>query len=628
MTDLVSISATGLPGRFALAGVLSPADIHLARLLCRGCGESDERVELAAALTCRQVRLGSVQMDPTEIAAQITRQMLDPAVVASAGPEELAAIEVFGSLDWPDPTDWLARLEDSPAVAHRDSPVNRRGLRLDSGLVYLERYWQAEQQVALLTARLAADRPEISPATAQAALDTVAAALDGAGIVLDPAQAQAALRVCDRRLSVLAGGPGTGKTTAVCAVLAVLKAADPGLGPISLAAPSGKAAARLRDAVAEVGALLPPEVGPGPLEATTVHALLGSMGPGRGFRHDRNDPLPCSLVVIDETSMLSLPMTARLLEAVGPGTRVLLVGDPGQLVSVDAGSVLADVVASAPHLGPDMLPVTTLTRNHRSGGAIAELSEAVRRGLTDEVIRVLDAGDESVRFVAEDPAALSLADLPDVHAEITSLASRMTRLAGEQDDAGALELVDEHRLLCAHRQGPYGVSRWSEEMAAAERAGRASTDPGERARTRGEWSIGQPVIVNQNMRQLEVNNGDCGVVVAERPVPMVALPSPGGTSRRLPCSLVGSLRPLEALTVHKAQGSQFGRVTVVLPPPESPLLTRELLYTAITRARRRLVLVGTRESVVRAVSQTSRRQSGLTRRWRELGDLHQIPDTP
>ncbi|MDN5997587.1 ATP-binding domain-containing protein, partial [Acidipropionibacterium jensenii] len=180
----------------------------------------------------------------------------------------------------------------------------------------------------------------------------------------------------------------------------------------------------------------------------------------------------------------------------------------------------------------------------------------------------------------------------------------------------------------AHRQGPYGVSRWSEEMAAAERAGRASTDPGERARTRGEWSIGQPVIVNQNMRQLEVNNGDCGVVVAERPVPMVALPSPGGTSRRLPCSLVGSLRPLEALTVHKAQGSQFGRVTVVLPPPESPLLTRELLYTAITRARRRLVLVGTRESVVRAVSQTSRRQSGLTRRWRELGDLHQIPDTP
>ncbi|MDN6021083.1 MAG: exodeoxyribonuclease V subunit alpha, partial [Acidipropionibacterium jensenii] len=168
MTDLVSISATGHPGRFALAGVLSPADIHQARLLCRGGGESDERVELAAALTCRQVRLGSVQMDPTEIAAQITRQMLDPAVVASAGPEELAAIEVFGSLDWPDPTDWLARLEDSPAVAHRDSPVNRRGLRLDSGLVYLERYWQAEQQVALLTARLAADRPEISPATAQA----------------------------------------------------------------------------------------------------------------------------------------------------------------------------------------------------------------------------------------------------------------------------------------------------------------------------------------------------------------------------------------------------------------------------------------------------------------------------
>ncbi|MCI1748493.1 MAG: exodeoxyribonuclease V subunit alpha [Acidipropionibacterium sp.] len=610
MTDLIAISATGLPADFARAGVLNPADIHLARLVCRACGEADERVELAAALACRQVRLGSVQMDPATICTQISRQLLDPAVVAAAGPQETCSHRGLPGPAVARSGGWLAALEASPAVAGPDTPVNRRGLRLDAGLLYLERYWQAEQQVALLMAQLAADPPATAPETAQSALDAVAAGLAGAGITLDPAQAEAALRACDRRLSVLAGGPGTGKTTAVCAILAVLAAAVPGLGPISLAAPSGKAAARLRDAVAEVAALLPAGMAPGPLEATTVHALLGSMGPGRGFRHDRRDPLPAAVVVVDETSMLSLPMTARLLEAIGPDTRLVLVGDPGQLVSVDAGSVLADVVGSASQLGPGVLPVTTLTRNHRSGGAIAALAEAVRAGRAAEALGVLDGADESVVFVEADPGRLGLDDLPGVRSEIASVAARMAELAAGGRDDEALALVDEHRLLCAHRQGPYGVSRWSEQMAAAASAGR----PG----ARQAWTVGQPVIVNQNIRQLDVNNGDCGVVVSEAPVPMVALPGPDARSRRLPCSLVASLRPLEALTIHKAQGSQFSRVTVVLPPPESPLLTRELLYTAITRARRRLVLVATRESVVRAVQQTSRRQSDLSRRWRQL----------
>lgn len=624
MTDLVAISATGRLLDFARAGVLDAADIHLARLACRACGESDETVELAAALACRQVRHGSVQMDPMTIAEQVSRELLDPAVVAAAGPQELAVIDAFRALQWPEPTDWLTTLEASPAIARsgdaRDpgTPVNRRALRLDHRLVYLERYWQAEQQVALLMARIASDPPPLAAGADQAALTAVTTALDRAGIALDPAQAQAARNACGRRLSVLAGGPGTGKTTAVCAILAVLVAADPQLGPISLAAPSGKAAARLRDAVAEVAALLPRQLIPGPLEATTVHALLGSMGPGRGFRHDRRDPLAAGVVVIDESSMLSLPMTARLLEAIGPRTRLVLVGDPGQLVSVDAGSVLADVVGSSDRLGPGVLPVTTLTRNHRSGGALARLAELVRQGRADEALALLASGDESICFVQADPATLGLPDLPGVADEIASVAARMTELAQAGEDDEALALVDEHRLLCAHRRGPYGVSRWSQQM--AEAASAQLVGGAGRPSSRAGWSLGQPVIVNQNLRQIDVNNGDCGVVVAEQPVPMVALPGPGGTSRRLPCSLVASLRPLEALTVHKAQGSQFSRVTVVLPPPESPLLTRELLYTAITRARRRLVLVATGESVARAISQPSRRQSGLAGRWRRISE--------
>ena len=133
----------------------------------------------------------------------------------------------------------------------------------------------------------------------------------------------------------------------------------------------------------------------------------------------------------------------------------------------------------------------------------------------------------------------------------------------------------------------------------------------------GRWVLGETAIVTHNLAQLGVNNGDCGVIVETRPVPTIALPGPGGVPRRLPCSLIPSLQPLQAMTIHKAQGSQFTDVTVVLPPPDSPLLSRELLYTAITRAREHLTVVGTRESVERAIDRANDRRSGIQRRWEE-----------
>lgn len=608
MPDLIPV-ASGRLAPFCRAGVLEAADVHLARLICRAGGEPSPDMELAAALTVRELRLGSVQMDPATIRDEVTRQILDPAVVAAAGPRESAALEEFRALSWPDPEPWLAELGSSPAVAGPMTPANRRALRLDDGLLHLERYWQDEQQVARLMAGLADDPPAgLSDSAVETAVGLVARALSEAGTVLDPAQARAAQQACKHRLSVLAGGPGTGKTTTVCAILAVLNQAVGDPGPVRLAAPSGKAAARLRDAVAQVSAVLPATLRPASVEATTVHALLGSRGPGRGFSHDRHDPLSAGVVIVDEVSMLSLPMTARLLEAVGPSTRLVLVGDPGQLVSVDAGSVLADVVAAADGLGPDRLPVTTLTSNHRSGGAIARLAEAVRRGDGQQVLDVLDGDDPSVRFVAAEAADVCLEELPEVAETVRSVAARTLDAVARGDDEEALRLVDEHRLLCAHRQGPYGVEAWARQMDVA----LSDVLPG---LGRGRWVVGEPVIVNRNMRQLEINNGDCGVVVTQDPVPTVVLPGGSGTPRRLPCALVASLRPFQAMTVHKAQGSQFNGVTVVLPPPESPLLTRELIYTAITRARRALTIVGSRESVARAVSQPSRRRSGLGRLW-------------
>ena len=624
MTDLVPVGAGPRLEPFARAGVLEASDIHLANLVCRIGGETNSDVSLAIALSCRELRRGSVFWDPHEIADVVRRQILDPAIPDIDSSDQAA---LFAELEWPHPSEWLSMLEASPVIAGRDDPLNQLPARLDEGLVYLEKYWQAEHDVARDLAALAADPPSQGPVFADDVVSGVRDALEASGTPLDPAHADAAVAAVTHRISVLAGGPGTGKTTTVCALLAALQQADPHLGAVALAAPSGKAAARLRDSVSQVSKRMPDDLKPIVADATTVHSLLKWQGPGTSFGYDEQHKLPFGVVVVDEASMLSLPLAASLLSAIGPGTRLILVGDPGQLVSVDAGSVLADIVSSADALHT-RLPVTILTRNHRSGGDIAQLSEAVREGDKSAALDVLataaevthgspsldglvrDSDHRSITWIDADPASITMADLPAVAEVIARTGARMLELALAGDDAATLKLADDHRLLCAHREGPYGVAEWSQRMVAV----LSDVLPGI---DQSRWALGETAIVTHNLAQLGVNNGDCGVVVETRPVPTVALPGPGGAPRRLPCSLIPSLQPLQAMTIHKAQGSQFKDVTVVLPPPDSPLLSRELLYTAITRAREHLTVVGTRESVERAIDRANDRRSGIQRRWEE-----------
>ena len=624
MTDLVPVAAGSRLEPFARAGVLEASDIHLANLVCRIGGETNCDVSLAIALSCRELRRGSVFWDPHEIANVVRQQILDPAIPDIETSDQAA---LFAELEWPHPGEWLSTLEASPVIAGRDDPLNRLPARLDDGLVYLEKYWQAEHDVARDLATLAADPPSQGPVLADDVVSSVSNALAASGIMLDPAQADAAIAAIMHRVSVLAGGPGTGKTTTVCALLAALQQADPHLGAVALAAPSGKAAARLRDSVSHVSERMPDDLKPIVADATTVHSLLKWQGPGTSFGYDEQHKLPFGVVVVDEASMLSLPLAASLLSAIGPQTRLILVGDPGQLVSVDAGSVLADIVSSADALQAQ-LPVTILTCNHRSRGDIARLSEAVREGDKSTALDVLAtaagvthdspspdsiatiSGRRSITWIDADPASITMADLPAIAEVIARTGARMLELAQASADAAALKLVDAHRLLCAHREGPYGVDEWSQRMVTV----LSDVLPGV---GQGRWVLGETAIVTHNLAQLGVNNGDCGVIVETRPVPTIALPGPGGVPRRLPCSLIPSLQPLQAMTIHKAQGSQFTDVTVVLPPPDSPLLSRELLYTAITRAREHLTVVGTRESVERAIDRANDRRSGIQRRWEE-----------
>ncbi len=347
------VSADGLLEEFNLAGVLLAPDVHVAQTLGRLCGETDQQVLLAAALTVRALRLGSVCLDLDGLRERVVEQMLDPALDLARDPET-----DVDALPWPDPPQWLERLCQSTLVAHGfDIGINERPLRLADDLLYLERYWAEECTVRKrLDERAAQPVPAVDPEQLEHVLGAL---FDGHGLDAGEAdfQREAARHAALEWTSVVAGGPGTGKTTTVAKLLAVLQATSGTDLRIALAAPSGKASARLQQAVDQALAELPAGMRrPRIASASTLHKLLDARGPGRGFGRGPANPLPHQVVVVDEMSMVSLPMMARLLESLRPDTRLVLVGDPNQLTSVDAGAVLADLVqGKAPPFGLDGL---------------------------------------------------------------------------------------------------------------------------------------------------------------------------------------------------------------------------------------------------------------------------------
>ena len=571
----LALRAGGLLREFNEAGVVEAADVHVARRVSELAGETDETVALAVALAVRAVRGGSVCVDLTSVAED------------SGLPD----------LPWPGTDTWLAALAASPLTG---TPTVLR--LIDDRLLYLDRYWREEGQVCVdLLAR-----PAPAPLTAdeesalEVALDRVFAA---AGYDEQRAAARIALA---QGTTVLTGGPGTGKTTTVAALLALLAEQaerSGGATPrIALAAPTGKAAARLQQAVEEEVARLPESdrARLGTLTAVTLHRLLGPRpDTAARFRHHRENRLPHDVVVVDETSMVSLTMMARLLEAVRPEARLLLVGDPDQLASVEAGAVLADLVEG---LGArDDGRIAALRTSHRFGESIRRLAEAVRAGDADGAVALLEAGGEHVAFVSDpDPE-------PQLRSLLAPRALDLVRAAERGDVEATLAILDRQRLLCAHREGPHGVRHWNRQV---ERW--ITEETGEPIWS--TWYAGRPLLITANDYGLGVHNGDTGVVV--RRGDGVLRAHVAGSTRRLDLatSRLGQAETMHAMTIHKSQGSQADEVVVLLPPPESRLLTRELFYTAITRARERVVVVGGPDDVRAAVTRRAQRASGLRQR--------------
>jgi exodeoxyribonuclease V alpha subunit len=571
----VAVGADGLLREFNEAGVLAVADVRVAQWLCELAGERDETIALAAALAVRAPRLSHVHVDLASIA--------QTAAVESEEPVDLS------QLPWPDAEEWIAAVEGSDLLA---GP-----LRLDGSRLYLDRYWREERQVARDLIALAAQLPQTVD---EAVLDDGLKRLFGderAG-----KQALAAITAIGRHLTVVAGGPGTGKTTTVARVLALLLEQPADRTPlIALTAPTGKAAARMEEAIHEEAARLDisPELRTRLLgvQASTLHRLLGRRpGSHSRFRHDRMQRLPHDVVIVDETSMVSLSLMARLVEAMRPDARLVLVGDPGQLASVEAGAVLGDIVGDGDRPG-----TVVLDRVHRFRGTIAKLSEAIRLGDADAVLDLLRAGHEDVTWIDTDAAeSVRQAELAPVRDAAVEVGRRVLDAARAGDAPAALHALAAFRILCAHRRGPHGVSAWT----AAIESWLGVTDE-------DIWYPGRPLLVTANDYELRLYNGDTGVVVAREGGRVAAAFERRGEVVEFTPLRLGAIDTVHAMTIHKSQGSQFETAAVLLPEPTSRILTRELLYTAATRARERLLLVGTEQTIRIAVERPVARASGL-----------------
>ncbi|MGH3561942.1 MAG: exodeoxyribonuclease V subunit alpha, partial [Mycobacterium sp.] len=338
------------------------------------------------------------------------------------------------------------------------------------------------------------------------------------------------------------------------------------------------------------------------LSASTLHRLLGWRPDSSSrFRHNREQRLPHDVVIVDETSMVSLTLMARLLEAVRPDARLILVGDPDQLASVEAGAVLADLVDGLSARSQSR--VATLQTPHRYKESIGALAAAIRDGDADRVIALLSAGGEHIEWIdaknSVDPAE-RLAAIVVPHA----LRVRQAALLG---DAGeALATLDEHRLLCAHREGPHGVRYWNRQARrwVTEQTG----DP-----AWAEWYAGRPLLVTANDYGLGVRNGDTGVVVVRNDGLRAAIATASGPVD-FATGRLSDIESMYAMTIHKSQGSEAAEVTVLMPPVESRLLTRELFYTAVTRAKHKVRVAGSEGEIRAALDRRAVRASGLALR--------------
>lgn len=561
--------------------VFSETDRRFARFLIREDGGGNALLGVAAALVSYRLRRGEIFLDLARPPA-----WEDPAEAPLR--------------DWPETSVWIQGLRSSSVVGGSDAG---KPLVLSSGgKLYLHRYWVYE--------RLLAERLRDRAKSTATALGEPAEARLNEWFRDAPEQRAAARNALLRPFSLISGGPGTGKTTTVLKILAMLLETDPDL-VIRLAAPTGKAAARLQESIrAGIGKLdCPAEIRNriGEQQASTLHRLLGAVAGSVHFRHNEKNPLGADLVVLDEASMVDLPLMAKFFLALPASCRVILLGDADQLTSVEAGSVLNGIVEAASRTAdgenePPLHGVATLLRkNFRFGNesAIFRLCTAVRQGEDSAAIRILNetSATDVRRFDLPEPGRLKERLRP-------LILDKWEDFLHAADPAAALEALSRFQVLTAVRKGPFGrenVNLCIEQILREE----GRIPPGKRDYP------GRPVMVAENDYAVRLFNGDIGVLLEEGGRLMAFFRNEEGAIRKLSPLRLPQVESAFAMTVHKSQGSEFGDVLAILPDRDLPILSRELLYTAVSRAKRE-VEIWSYEAILRlTIARKIVRGSGL-----------------
>ncbi len=568
-------------------------DYHFADFICKQvAGEANELFRLVVSLASNAVGQGSICLNLDDIAGQ--EVLVNGKTILLPGLEALMEL-----------------LAESAVVSLNGQ--HQRPLVLDaSGRIYLYRYWRYEHDLAeIILQKACAVAGNVDAAMLQKSLARLFPES------ADERQKEAAAVALHRQFCVISGGPGSGKTSTVIRILALLLEQDGGRKQrIAMAAPTGKAAARLKTSVNSVCQSLDcsDEVKSAiPNDVVTIQRLLGSISASTRFRHSVSNPLPFDTVIIDEASMVALPLMSALVSALKPDARLILLGDKDQLASVEAGAVLGDICSAGEenHASPLFASLVVLEKNYRfqPGSGIAEISRAVNAGLDGDALLLLK----------NNPAGTILWQPLPAHEELRNALSTIV-VEGYQGyleastPEEALERFDRFRILSPLREGPYGVSGLNtvvENLLSRKRLITPDT----------LFYRGRPLLITINDYSMRLFNGDTGILFPDTDNSgelRAFFPAPDGGVRSIPPERLPAHETAYAMTIHKSQGSEFDHVLMLLPPVDCELLTRELIYTGMTRAKKTIEIWANEEVFCSAVMKKTERNSGLkdSLRWK------------
>ncbi|QPG27826.1 exodeoxyribonuclease V subunit alpha [Pantoea sp. SM3640] len=613
MSDMLSLLLQAVEKR-----LLRPLDIQFARLMAT---ESQPALLLAAACVSAEAGEGHVCLPLSNLCEDSL----------FAGRQPALALAIWQAAGKPD--DWPSRMADWSAVSDgsRVTPLVLSNQRL-----YLHRLWHSEGRVADFFAA-----QDVKTAFDMRAAGDVLNSLFGD----QPENWQkiAAAVALTRKTAVISGGPGTGKTTTVAKLLAALIRLNPGALRIQLAAPTGKAAARLTESLGRALqdlAVSDEERRRFPAEATTLHRLLGAQPDTQRLRYHAGNPLHLDVLVVDEASMVDLSMMAKLIAALPAHARVVFLGDRDQLASVEAGAVLGDIcrctesgysLARAEQLalltgctlqGSDdgQAPVVRdsiclLQKSYRfdASSGIGQLAKAINLGDAEQVRAVFAAAHDDVSYQTLNSAEAYQVMLDEVAQGYQPFLQLIRQQA---DPAEVIAAFGRYQLLCALRDGPFGVQGLNQRIEQRLMQLQRIRRPGIGSR----WYAGRPVMITRNDSALGLFNGDIGITLRDEEGNLkVFFPLPDGSIKAIQPSRLPSHETAWVMTVHKSQGSEFDHTALVMPTQFLPVLTRELVYTAITRARKQLTIYSEPGVFQRAVQLQTQRRSGLVERLGETG---------